>query len=135
MKLSDHLSLLTLFPWQHKLLRTLEGLTLKALWSLGPVFILCAAAPIAKAAEPQSTSNPQPVATSATRSAPPAAPVRPVVDDYFGTKVTDPYRYMENLSEPEVQAWMKGQDSFTRATLDEISGHKQLLARIRELDL
>ena len=23
---------------------------------------------------------------------PPAAPVRPVVDDYFGTKVTDPYR-------------------------------------------
>ena len=29
----------------------------------------------------------------------------------------------------------EGQDSFTRATLDEISGHKQLLARIRELIL
>lgn len=108
---------------------------MNALWSLGPVLILCAAAPIAKAAAPQSTSNPQPVAPSSTRSAPPAAPVRPVVDDYFGTKITDPYRYMENLSEPEVQAWIKDQDSFTRATLDEITGHKQLLARIRQLDL
>ncbi len=33
---------------------------------------------------------------------PPLAPVRPVTDDYFGTKMVDPYRYMENLKDPEV---------------------------------
>ena len=27
----------------------------------------------------------------------PVAPVRPVTDDYFGTKVVDNYRYMEDL--------------------------------------
>ncbi len=28
---------------------------------------------------------------------PPVAPVKPVTDDYFGTKVTDNYRYIENF--------------------------------------
>ena len=33
--------------------------------------------------------------------APPSPPpLRPVVDDYFGTKVTDPYRYFEQASAP-----------------------------------
>ena len=31
----------------------------------------------------------------------PVAPVRPVTDDYYGTKIVDPYRYMENLQDPE----------------------------------
>jgi uncharacterized repeat protein (TIGR03803 family) len=35
-------------------------------------------------------------------NSPPIARVRPVVNDYFGTKVTDPYRYMESLDNPEV---------------------------------
>jgi prolyl oligopeptidase len=43
---------------------------------------------------------------------PPATPVRPVVDDYFGVKVTDPYRYLENLSNPEVQTWFKAQADY-----------------------
>ncbi len=49
-----------------------------------------------------------------TTAMPPVAPVRPVVEDYFGTKVTDLYRYMENLKDPEVMAWMKAQNDYTR---------------------
>ncbi|HXE61945.1 MAG TPA: prolyl oligopeptidase family serine peptidase [Bryobacteraceae bacterium] len=64
---------------------------------------------------------------------PPVAPVKPVTDDYFGQKVTDPYRYMENLSDPEVQSWMKAQADTTAATLDRIPGREKLLARIHEL--
>jgi prolyl oligopeptidase len=65
---------------------------------------------------------------------PAAAPVRPVTDDYFGTKVVDNYRYMEDLKDPEVQKWMKAQADYTRRTLDALSGYSALLKRIAELD-
>ncbi|MCC7375206.1 MAG: S9 family peptidase [Verrucomicrobiales bacterium] len=64
---------------------------------------------------------------------PPVAPVRPVTDTYFGTPVTDNYRYLEDLKSPEVQAWMRGQADHTRAQLDSIPGRKALLDRIHEL--
>jgi len=66
---------------------------------------------------------------------PPIAPIRPVTDDYFRTKIADPYRYMENLQDPEVQAWMKAQNDYTRAVLDRIPGRRKLLDRIIETDL
>ena len=62
---------------------------------------------------------------------PPVAPVRPVTDDYYGTKVVDNYRYMENLNDPEVQAWFKNEDAYTRATLAGIPGRDKLLARLK----
>jgi prolyl oligopeptidase len=73
-------------------------------------------------------------AGSAPTPAPPIAPVRPVFDDYYGTKITDPYRYMENLKDPEVQAWMKSQNDYTRVVLAGIPGREKLLARMIELD-
>jgi len=76
----------------------------------------------------------QSVNSSSTPASPPVAPVKPVTDDYFGTKVVDPYRYMENLDDPEVQGWIKAQNDHTRAVLASIPGREQLLARIRELD-
>ncbi|MBV9625055.1 MAG: S9 family peptidase [Acidobacteria bacterium] len=65
---------------------------------------------------------------------PPVAPVRPVVDDYFGTRVADPYRYMENVDDPEVLSWMKAQNDYTRTHLAKIPGRPRLLARIHKLD-
>ena len=62
------------------------------------------------------------------------APVRPITDDYFGIKVTDPYRYMENLKDPEVEAWFKSQNDTTRAALARIPGRAELLSRIKMLD-
>jgi prolyl oligopeptidase len=67
-------------------------------------------------------------------TAPPEAPIKDVVDDYYGTKVADPYRYMENLKDPEVEAWFKSQNDYTRAVLAKIPGRAKLLGRIRELD-
>jgi len=60
--------------------------------------------------------------------------VKGVIDDYYGQKVADAYRYMENLKDPEVGAWFKAQNDYTRAALDTIPGREKLLARIRELD-
>jgi prolyl oligopeptidase len=73
-------------------------------------------------------------ATGASAISLPATPVRTVVDDYYGTKVSDPYRYMENLKNPEVATWFKAQNDYTRSTLDRIPGRQKLLARIHGLD-
>jgi len=64
----------------------------------------------------------------------PKTPVRNVTDDYFGTKVVDPYRWLENTSDPEVVAWMKGQNDHTRTMLAAIPGRDKLLERIKSLD-
>jgi prolyl oligopeptidase len=68
-------------------------------------------------------------------SAPPlpeVAPVKPVVDDYFGIKISDPYRYMENLSDPAVQRWFKSQADYSRAMLDRIPGRDAIFADVKK---
>ena len=42
------------------------------------------------------------LATSSAHAAPAVAPVRDVVDPYWGKQVHDPYRYMEDVANPEV---------------------------------
>jgi prolyl oligopeptidase len=64
----------------------------------------------------------------------PNAPVREVQDEYWGTKITDPYRWMENIEhDAEAQKWLKAQADFTRATLDALPGYQKLKGRISEL--
>lgn len=67
-------------------------------------------------------------------TAPPPTPKRVVVDEYYGNKIEDPYRYMEDLQNPEVQAWFKAQNDYTRSVLARIPGREDLLKRIRTLD-
>ncbi len=42
-------------------------------------------------------------------------------DDYFGTTVDDPYRWLENSDDPEVAAWLAAQAAETRARLDTLA--------------
>ena len=64
---------------------------------------------------------------------PPVAPVKDVVDTHFGVEVHDPYRYMEDMKNPEVAAWMKAQADFTRGVLDRIPQRATLLAEVAEI--
>jgi len=73
-------------------------------------------------------------AVASAQSELPKTPVRAVIDNYFGTNVVDPYRWLENTSDPEVIAWMKAQNDYTRAVLARIPGRDELLARIKSLD-
>jgi prolyl oligopeptidase len=66
---------------------------------------------------------------------PPAAAVRPVTDDYFGTKIVDRYRYMENMKAPVVQAFFKNQNDYTRKMLALLAAPSaRLFKRIAQLD-
>ncbi len=69
-------------------------------------------------------------ANTLAQTKPPAAPVRNVTDTYFGTTVTDPYRYFEDMKDPEVMQWLKAQADFARHTLDAIPQRNVLLQEV-----
>jgi prolyl oligopeptidase len=56
-----------------------------------------------------------------------------VVDDYFGTKVPDPYRWLEDDNAPEVAAWIEAENKVTFAYLDKISYRAQVKDRLTKL--
>jgi len=64
----------------------------------------------------------------------PAAPTGPASDTYFGVKVDDPYRNLENLQDPAVASWMKAQSEYARRTLDAIPGRQGLIDKMVEID-
>ena len=54
-------------------------------------------------------------------------------DTYFGTKVADPYRWLENLDSAEVQAWVKAQNALTQPRLAELPWRPWIKARLTQL--
>ncbi|HLB55031.1 MAG TPA: prolyl oligopeptidase family serine peptidase [Gemmatimonadales bacterium] len=55
------------------------------------------------------------------------------VDDYFGTKVPDPYRWLEDDTASVVKAWVQAQNTVTFGYLEKIPFRKQLRARLEAL--
>lgn len=70
---------------------------------------------------------------AAAEAAPPVAPVRDVVQVLHGVTVHDPYRYLENVKDPEVQTWLRAQGEATAHTLERIDVRATLLERIEQL--
>lgn len=88
--------------------------------------ILCFSALFVFAADKSSSPAP---------SKPQPAKADDVVTDYFGTKVADPYRWMEaGTSDAQVMDFLKTQNAYTRSLLDSIHGREAMLARIQQLD-
>ena len=63
----------------------------------------------------------------------PASRREAVVDHLHGVDVADPYRWLEDATKPEVQAWMKAQDGYARARLAKLPGRDALAARLAEV--
>jgi prolyl oligopeptidase len=55
------------------------------------------------------------------------------VDDYFGTKVADPYRWLEDETSEETKVWIEEQNKVTFGYLDRISYREKLKDRLTEL--
>ncbi len=62
--------------------------------------------------------------------APPAAPVHPATNTYWGTTVVDDYQWMEKPGSQPLAVWMKTQNDYTRSVLGSMPGHAKLLGEI-----
>jgi prolyl oligopeptidase len=58
---------------------------------------------------------------------------KPVVDTYFGTEVTDNYRWLEDDRSKETEDWVKAENAVTFNYLDTIPYRAQLKDRLSEL--
>ena len=87
-------------------------------------FVLIAAAVFAGDAQSSTAKVP---------AAPPAAPIKPIMDIYHGTKVVDNYRWLEDGNSAETQKWVAEEMSYTRAILDPFPGRDAIHKRLTEL--
>lgn len=63
----------------------------------------------------------------------PATRKEALLEKLHGVDVADPFRWLEEEKSPEVQAWMKAQDAYTRNALHAYAKRPQLVERLKEL--
>lgn len=63
----------------------------------------------------------------------PTTRMDPVVENYHGTPIADPYRWLEDDRSPETAAWVEAQNRVTHAHLDRIPFRQALRDRLMTL--
>ncbi|MBC7545929.1 MAG: S9 family peptidase [Candidatus Sericytochromatia bacterium] len=63
----------------------------------------------------------------------PGTPKGDVVQDFHGTQVADPYRWLEDAQGSDTQAWITAQNKLTRSYIDESPVRRQLHKRLTEV--
>lgn len=82
--------------------------------------------PFVTFAQSQSMSQPQALSYPQTKKI-------DHTDEYHGTKVADPYRWLENDTSKETEEWVAAQNKVTFGVLEKIPFRKPLLARLETL--
>jgi prolyl oligopeptidase len=93
--------------------------------------------------EPPPAAAPPVLATAAPSASVSVATTKPLpypetrvvdtVEVLHGVRVPDPYRWLEDGTSPEVQAWVKAENALTRSVLDALPEREPLRKRFREL--
>jgi prolyl oligopeptidase len=66
-------------------------------------------------------------------SGPPKAEVRPLEETFYGNKIVDKYRWLEDGTSPETQKWVAEEMAYTRGVLDPLPGREAIHTRLSEL--
>lgn len=91
------------------------------------VLLVCSAVIHAACARGGTAAGPEP------RAAYPSTRRVDVADEYHGTRVADPYRWLEDTGDPEVRAWVAAQNALADRHLADDPLRRRLVARMLEL--
>jgi prolyl oligopeptidase len=69
-------------------------------------------------------------AFAAAAEGPPVARQTPVTEEFFGARLTDPYRWMETTTDPDWKPFLLGQNAHARKVLAAIPGREALAGKI-----
>ena len=72
-------------------------------------------------------------ASTTTPTGPPKPKPEPVEETLHGHKITDPYRYLENSSNPETREYVRQELEYTRSVLNPLPGRAQIHQRLEQL--
>lgn len=64
---------------------------------------------------------------------PPLTKIEPVTDTLHGVEIVDNYRWLEDQDSPETRAWIKAQQEYTKAHLENFERHPGIHVRFSEL--
>jgi prolyl oligopeptidase len=97
---------------------------IRVIWILG--FLLFVVAMVYAGDRSQSS-------VASVASGPPKAEVRPLAEDMHGTKIVDPYRWLEDGKSADTQKWVGEEMAYTRTVLDPLPGRDAIHKRLAEL--
>jgi prolyl oligopeptidase len=97
----------------------------------GAVLVSCFVAPFAAPAQTAAASGSAPA--PAASSIYPVAPRDGTVDDYYGTKVPDPFRPLESIDAPATRTWVEAEAALTRNYLDAIPQRAIIRAHLQSI--
>ena len=71
--------------------------------------------------------------TNTIQVGPPKAKVAPVEETIQGHKIVDPYRYLEDVSNPDTRQYVEQELAYTRSILDPLPGRDRIHQRLSQL--
>ncbi|KAA9331443.1 S9 family peptidase [Hymenobacter busanensis] len=115
-----------------KTTRPILGVTLALLAACGTTKPLNQATATAPKTEPLVTESEKPSAKPASLNYPKPRKVNHT-DDYHGTPVTDPYRWLEDPDSPETKEWVTAENNVTNAYLSQIPYRDRIRERLTKM--
>lgn len=95
---------------------------------VSPVVLMCLLVALpTMAAEPTSNSKSKMIARY------PAARRGDIVDDYHGTKIADPYRWLEEPDSPETRVWVDAENQITSAFLASVPQRTEIRGKLEKI--
>ena len=91
------------------------------------------AASLAACGGSQEAAAPTTAAVAPATIAYPSARTVEQTDDYHGTPVSDPYRWMENLDDPELQPWIAAENKLVADFIGDVPNRDKIKSRLTEL--
>jgi prolyl oligopeptidase len=65
---------------------------------------------------------------------PPPTAAHSVSDEYQGTQIEDPYRWLEDAKSPQTRAWIGAQNKYTQQYLSQLKSRPEIIHQLTELE-